>query len=295
MERSRAKAIRSLPLLAVVFGVALAVVFHVLYEPTSRAQAAVVNQSYEETIAQKPAPDFPLRSHPLPPFLAKWRDPKQTGDYFDQIKVAPVGYLVWSQFPITIYLQPPTATELANSFTAQRSQVWLTAVKQAVQAWQSYLPLKLVSQAEGADIVMLRTPPPLQLEVEDVPAVNQSNPADQTVREQRPTIRLGRARSATTSYKIYAKGLSSDRGLSKPMLAHRFTIQLRPDQAPQYLQAAALHELGHALGLWGHSRSQTDVMYFSQVRQPPPISSRDLNTLKRIYEQPTRLGWELSE
>jgi predicted Zn-dependent protease len=32
-------------------------------------------------------------------------------------------------------------------------------------------------------------------------------------------------------------------------------------------------------------------MYFSQVREPPPISARDINTLKRIYQQPTRLGW----
>jgi predicted Zn-dependent protease len=33
------------------------------------------------------------------------------------------------------------------------------------------------------------------------------------------------------------------------------------------------------------------VPYFSQVRNPPPISPRDVNTLKRIYQQPTSLGW----
>ena len=37
---------------------------------------------------------------------------------------------------------------------------------------------------------------------------------------------------------------------------------------------------------------ETDVLYFSQVRNPPAISARDVNTLKRVYEQPTRLGWE---
>jgi len=71
------------------------------------------------------------------------------------------------------------------------------------------------------------------------------------------------------------------------------TIYIRPDQAIEYLQAAARHELGHALGIWGHSPQPTDALYASQVRNPAKISARDLNTLKRVYEQPTRLGWEM--
>jgi len=47
------------------------------------------------------------------------------------------------------------------------------------------------------------------------------------------------------------------------------------------------------LGIWGHSLLQTDIMYFSQVRKPPFISIRDVNTLKRVYEQPTSLGWSI--
>ena len=271
---------------------------HHLYQP-SFAQAAFASRLSEQAIAQKPAPDFPLQPHSLPLTLAHW-NPSQEGDYFDQVEVVPVGYLVWSQFPITVYIQPPTATELASPFTEQRSRIWIAAVSQAVKEWNCYLPLTMVEQADGADINVLRSPPPLQVET----AQQQDNTSRQT-KEPRPTLQIGRARSAVTRYKVYAKSSSNDAATSnattpsaatsKPMLAHRFTIQLRPDQAPQYLQAAARHELGHALGIWGHSRSQTDVMYFSQVRNPPPISSRDVNTLKRIYEQPTRLGWALAE
>jgi hypothetical protein len=29
------------------------------------------------------------------------------------------------------------------------------------------------------------------------------------------------------------------------------------------------------------------------VNAPPDISERDLRTLKRVYEQPTRLGWPI--
>jgi len=262
--------------------IALAIVAHGLLSP------AFAFKSNEQTIAQSSAPDFPLQAHPLPPTLAQWHDSK-AGDYFDQIEVVPVGYLVWSHFPLTVYIQPPTAAELANAFTAQRSQVWITAVSQAVQEWNHYLPLERVDQPEGAAITVLRSSPPLQFETPKV--TNRDDPTRQVLQE--PTLRIGRARSAVTTYKVYVKGSLKD-AASKPMLALRCTLQLRPDQAPQYLQAAARHELGHALGIWGHSRSQSDVMYFSQVRNPPPISPRDLNTLKRIYEQPTRLGWALS-
>jgi hypothetical protein len=39
----------------------------------------------------------------------------------------------------------------------------------------------------------------------------------------------------------------------------------------------------------------TDVMYFAQTRDIPPISSRDINTLKKVYQQPTQLGWQMDK
>ncbi len=266
-----------------VGAIALVLLVHPLLARSEQPLTAAFNAN-RQTIAQKPAPDFPLQAHPLPPTLAQWSAP-QAGDYFDQIEVVPVNYLVWSHVPITVYIQPPTATELASPFTAQRSQAWITAVSQAVQEWNRYLPLEQVEQLEGANVAVLRSPPSLQLET----STSQEATGEQ---RERSILRLGRARSAVTNYKVYIQGSLKDPA-SKPTLALRYTMQLRPDQATQYLQAAARHELGHALGIWGHSRSQTDVMYFSQVRHPPSISPRDVNTLKRIYEQPTRLGWAL--
>ncbi|MGA7932730.1 MAG: peptidase [Kovacikia sp.] len=244
----------------------------------------------------------PLQVHPLPMALAEWKDAKNSGDYFDQVKRVPVGYLVWSQFPISVYIQPLTPEESANPFTAKRSKDWIKAVSAAVQEWNPYLPLKIVNQSQAADITVWRSPPPLRLE----PA---STGQAGAIRESRPTLSLGRARSAETRFEFYAQPLPADSHPgatqqdvnqtpppaplppSASLLAQRFTIHLRPDQAPSYLQASARHELGHALGIWGHSPLETDVMYFSQVRNPPAISPRDLNTLKKVYEQPTRLGW----
>lgn len=281
-------------LFALALGMSVAIPASAL--PTS-ASRSTLGTSADETALAQTDPDFPLQPHSLPPTLAQWRDSKQAGDYFDQVQAVPVGYLIWTHFPITVYIQPPTTAELAIPFSAKRSQIWVTAVSQALQEWQPYLPSELVKQADGADITVWRTDRSALVLAPVQPTSDSQTmtPSDQTQRDQRPTLQLGRARSAVTRYEIYAQGLSKDAARAKPMLAQRFTIQLRPDQAPSYIQAAARHELGHALGIWGHSRSQADVMYFSQVRHPQPISPRDLNTLKRIYEQPTRLGWLLAE
>ncbi|MGL5081020.1 MAG: peptidase [Microcoleaceae cyanobacterium] len=198
------------------------------------------------------------RIHPLPPELAKW--PDQTPDdgapdrdYFDQIEPIALGYLVWSGFPIKIYVEPV--------IPSTSSQNWSAEVRSAILDWGSYLPLEIVDRPDSAKIQIFRRRPPL--EPENL-----------------------RASSAETRYQIFTEG---EDGVQR--LAHRFVIWLSPSQTGKYVAAAARHEFGHALGIWGHSPVKTDVMYFSQVGEPPPISPRDVNTLKRIYQQPTRLGW----
>jgi len=199
----------------------------------------------------------PPKPHPLPPRLAQWQDRTNSGDYFSQVTTTQVGYLIWSQFPIRVYVELPKAVN------GKQAQEWVNTVSQAVQEWSVYLPLTLVEQPEVANIKIVQKAPPLQTS---------------------PESKIPRARSALTTYELY---------LNNKVLSHRFTILVSPNQIGNYLTAAVRHEFGHALGIWGHSPLQTDALYFSQVRNPPPISPRDVNTLKRIYEQPTSLGWSL--
>jgi predicted Zn-dependent protease len=214
-------------------------------------------------------PVLPLpQVHPLPPALEQWQDTENQGDYFSEVSPTDLGYLVWSRFPVTVYLEPPDDRH-SNPIegTPRRSQAWVEAVTQAVQEWSAYLPLEFVDSSETADISIWRSTPPIQGWRENAP----------------------RARSAETRYQIYRVRPAN----APAYLSQRFNILLRPGQTDEYIRAAARHELGHALGIWGHSLLETDALYFSQVRHPPPISARDINTLKRIYEQPTRLGWAL--
>ena len=50
------------------------------------------------------------------------------------------------------------------------------------------------------------------------------------------------------------------------------------------MRKTTLHEVGHSLGLEGHSRTQTDIMYPAvNPAQTPYLKQRDVNTLVRLY------------
>jgi predicted Zn-dependent protease len=202
-----------------------------------------------------------VQVHPLPQTLAQWNEAQNgQGDYFDQIKPSRPGFLVWSHWPIQVYIAPPPKSALI------KPEAWHNAILQAIKDWQPYLPLSLAASPTDADITISANPP-----------------------QQRSGARV---RSAETRFELYTNGDLAAPS-ARPILAHRISIYIRPSQTIPYLSAAARHELGHGLGIWGHSQNPADVMYFAQVRNPPAISVRDINTLKRIYQQPTQLGWPI--
>ncbi|MBG1268808.1 peptidase [Nostoc sp. WHI] len=240
--------------LALAIGIGLLVIFTNFQLTIALTKLPVYKTKFIislSSLSSRPKP------HPLPPTLAQWQDRNNSGDYFSQVETTQVGYLVWSQFPVRVYVELPKAV------SDKQAQAWVNGVLRGVQEWSIYLPLTIVQQPEIADITIVRKAPPLQIS---------------------PGSNIPRARSAQTTYELYT---------NNKVLSHRFTILLSPSQTGKYIQAAARHEFGHALGIWGHSPLQTDALYFSQVRNPSPISVRDVNTLKRVYEQPTTLGWFL--
>lgn len=211
----------------------------------------------------------PLQTHPLPTTLEQWQ-PNEQDDYFSSLVSLPIGALVWTEFPIKIYLDKPENLE-PNTASNLQFQKWASAVETAIQEWNNYLSLETVAQPETANILIKREFPPLNA----------------SFNLETKKIEIPRARTAQTSYKVKITE-------TQPFtLIHQMTIQISPRLSETSLLSAARHELGHALGIWGHSPVETDTMYFSQVRDAPGISIRDINTLKKVYQQPTRLGWSI--
>lgn len=208
------------------------------------------------------------------PVLPGWQAPEAIEDYREQVEPTPLGYLRWQRFPVRVAIEP--VAESPGSAAALRDQRWVAAVRGAVADWQPYFPLVEVTIVdssvdpsvdasihpsarggdEGWDIYVSRTRPPLQ-------------------RLRDGTILP--ARLADTRYEI----LSAPSGEDPPRF--RFRIRLGNQQGEEGLRATARHELGHALGLWGHSTHPEDVMYPAQMGNYPGISDRDLKTLQWLY------------
>ena len=180
--------------------------------------------------------------------------------YFDAIRPLPVGYLLWTTFPISVYVEP--LIDAHDALTA----LWQDAAASALQDWGRYLPIEVVSHPDAA-IQLRPVMPPLRYG------------ADGTLRAQ----------AGDASYSFYL-----DPSEDTQILRHRFTVLVKPGQASRQLEASIRHELGHALGLWGHSREPNDALYYSQVRDPSPVSLRDVATLCQVYRQPTAMGWPLT-
>ncbi|MBV5257761.1 peptidase M10A and M12B matrixin and adamalysin [Synechococcus moorigangaii CMS01] len=222
-------------------------------------------QSYglsPEVLAQFPRPQI----HPLPATLVQATETAGV-DYFEAISPSPLGHLVWSDFPVRVYFSPidPQASLAAQG----RQQQWQQALTEAIAQWQVYLPLAMVESPEAADIVIRRQAPPAEKQVD--PATGKT--------------RYFLGRNAVTTYEFY---IDPDN-----VLRHRMTILLGDHQGAIATQNTARHELGHALGIWGHSLNAADALFAQQVGSDSKITMADINTLRKIYQQPTRLGWPM--
>ncbi len=139
------------------------------------------------------------------------------------------------------------------------NEAWSDLVEVAIDLWKPYIPLIRIGTPNSADITIERMP-------------NQDLVA----------------------------GIAQSRDLfldTDGTLQHRVSITIGefPRGGPLQVSAVATHELGHALGLWGHSEQPADIMYFALNSLRSEITDRDLNTLKRVYEQPTLIGTRVPE
>ncbi len=136
---------------------------------------------------------------------------------------------------------------------------WKTAVEAAVKKWGQYIPLIAAPPSEPADI--------------EVAWINHLQPRQLGI----TNLEIFNGRMRVTVYLL------------------RPTYYL-PEVSEKALYSIALHEIGHALGIFGHSAMPGDIMQAQETSQPGRgisrtryggITARDLNTLRKVYESPS--------
>ena len=166
-------------------------------------------------------------------------------DYFDRVTVASNGRLTrFDHSRITVYADtPPFELEKYREALTQSLSLW-------EKATQGKLTFELTPNAAAANI---RVAWAYQ---QDRRRTNEYIGEAMLIRE--------------------AKGFHVEIEVS---LRDRTSLKPHP---PEVISAALLHEIGHAIGLWGHSDDPSDVMYFASTAKAP--TSRDIATWNKVNE-----------
>ena len=171
--------------------------------------------------------------------------------YFDHITVFSDGKITrFTQMPIRVYIAP-------TPIGVEGVETYLESFRYAMREWEA--------AADG------------RIQFQEVVSIDN---ADIRVRWQRSGLTriidtaLGRtelARLSETDFEV-------DVALS--LRESGSTVLLSQEK----MRTVCLHELGHAIGLWGHSPDSADVLFFAATAQRP--TDQDKATLHRVYATP---------
>lgn len=192
--------------------------------------------------------------------------PPQPGapGYADRLATTPLGWprlelwCVWIEPSLPATTSRPTAADAVQ-------QRWQLAVISALQSWKSLVPFATVADPAAAQVRIWRRLPRL--------------------------ARDGTGKPRASHGRAHLRLVAVERHAGQWRLEPAVEVLIGPGQRAEALQATALHELGHAFGIWGHSDVPGDVM----AKSPGPVpvlvpSERDRSTLRWLYAQPTAFG-----
>lgn len=178
-------------------------------------------------------------------------------DYRHRLRTTPLGWPLQAMWCVWVEPAPPEDPAVAISHR------WQRAVALALAEWRAVVPIALVDRPERAQVTIWRRRPPLG-------------------EDSAGRLRASHGR-AILSLHTLAVG-------HPPRVEPLVRVLISPDQRGEAIQATALHELGHAFGLWGHSDDPGDAMAVSPGSRPVlRLSSRDQATVRWLYGQPTSL------
>ncbi|MEB3199057.1 MAG: peptidase [Synechococcaceae cyanobacterium] len=219
--------------------------------------AAAAPPALQTAAAAEPR-ELPPAASPASPDRSATASP----DYRQRLRPTPLGWPVLAHW--CLWVEPDTPSGAPDPWQKR----WRLALDQALAVWAPAVSFSLVDSPEAAQIRILRRRPPLRF--------SGGGPA-----------RASHGR-ASLSLALVDRG----EGLR---LEPQVEVQLSPGQRLEAQEATAIHELGHAFGLWGHSDDPGDAMAATPGAVPVrALSPRDRATLGWLLQQPTRFGLPLS-
>ncbi|MFN9922981.1 MAG: matrixin family metalloprotease [Cyanobacteriota bacterium] len=216
--------------------------------------------------ARRPAPLAagllaPATPAPADPAHAAPAPSEPAPDYRDRLSSTEAGP---PRMPLWCVWVQPTPSGREPTPWEQR---WQRAVEASLARWRRQLPIERVADPEAAQVRLRRQRPPLRLESDG-------------------RRRASHGRALLQLQEVERQGVWR----LEPLVE----VLISPDQREAAIQATALHELGHAFGLWGHSDQPGDAMAAVPGSVPVlELSPRDLASLRWLYGQPSRFGQPL--
>jgi tetratricopeptide (TPR) repeat protein len=191
------------------------------------------------------------------------------------------------------YLESLVTSRQANRWPAQRLPLKYFIHRNAMENMQAHYPdlfktcLRKWQEASANHLAFLEVNNPQMADIE----LRFTNDLKQVAtQEGAAPVEQGIAR--TSVYDSDTTFNTIEKSIITILLIRPFSkAPLNDDQ----MKETMLHELGHSLGLGGHSPHASDIMNFSQnFKQLPALTKRDKRTMARLYETYPALDPDLS-
>ena len=254
------------------------------FERAGRVPEAM--RAYENYLSMAPAPD-PVIGHLVAEYQQARADSKTLVHYADRAVEASNGRpMLWplaDAYVVPVYIDSQ----------ADDGDLFIPTVRDALNTWENALhkrvrfqeQRRLLSKKSFKGIWISLQPGPLSHPFLDV---GHAHFESQVLTDDNSESIL----STVNDLQHKPAAVSPERVWITLNVGHRDeALSLRIRQ----VKRLALHELGHAVGIWGHSANPQDIMYTHPIVDS--LSPRDVGTINALYDQQqslnaTRHSWQ---